>query len=144
MSVLGLGATFKLNNGTALTSFGEITSAKPPTPEGEAKENTSHDNVSDGVRTYQPGLVKYTDIAVKGWCNVGDATYTLAVEQIAARTVRAYEMTVPGDSGGATGFLKYAGNCIPISMDVGDAQPGELVEYTFTATPAAAPTETAV
>jgi hypothetical protein len=144
MAKLGLGATFKLHNGTILTSFAEVTAAKPPTPKGEAKENTSHAAVSDGVRTFQPGLLEYSDIVVKGFCNAGDATHALAIAQIAARTIRAYEMTVPGTSGGATGFQKFSGNCIPMEFDVGDAVPGELVEYTFTAKPSAAATEAAI
>lgn len=143
MSKLGLGATFKLHNGTTLTAFGEVTSAKPPMPKGSAVEDTNHGNAG-GVRSFIPGLIEYSDIVVKGNCNVGDATHLLATGRIAARVVTSYEMTIPGNSGGATGFQKFAGNCIAMEFDVGEAQPGDLVEFTFTAKPSAASTETAI
>jgi len=141
MSKLGLGATFKLHNGTSLTSMGEVTSIKPPTPKGSVVEDTHHGN-SDGIRTYKPGLLDPGELEVKGWCMAGDATYDLGVSSIGLS--RAFEAVIPGDSGGATDALKYAGNCIVLEFDVGTVTPGELIEYTLKAQVSGAITESAV
>ncbi|MEO0033521.1 MAG: Lambda phage tail tube protein [Pseudomonadota bacterium] len=143
MAKLGLGATFKLHNGTTLTAFGEVTGVTPPVPKGSAVETTNH-GITGGTRTFIPGLIEVSDIVVKGNCNAGDATYLLAIGRIAARASTAFEMSIPGASGGATGAYKYAGTCIPLSMEVGDVTPEGLVPYTFTGKPDGPVTETAI
>lgn len=143
MAKLGLGATFKLNNGSTLTSFGEVTSVTPPKPKGSAVETTHH-GISGGVRTFIPGLIEVSDIVVKGNCNAGDATDLLGTGRVAARASVAYEMTIPGTSGGATQFQKYAGNCIPLSFELSEVKPDGTYDYTFTAKPDSAVTETAI
>ena len=143
MAKLGLGATFKLHNGTALTAFTEVTEVEPPTPKGSALETTHHGN-SDGIRRYIPGLVEIDDLVVKGNCNPGDATHPLGTAQVLARTSRAFEATVPGASGGATQAFKYAGTCIPLQMKVSPVKPDGTIDYTFTAKIDAPVTETAI
>lgn len=143
MAKLGLGATFKLHNGAALTAFTEVTEVEPPSAKGSALETTNHSN-SDGIRRYIPGLVEIDDLVVKGNCNPGDATHLLATAQVLARTSRAFEATVPGTSGGATGFLKYAGTCIPLQFKLGPVKIDGTVDYTFTAKIDAPVTETAI
>lgn len=143
MAKLGLGATFKLHNGTALTAFTEVTEVEPPTPKGSALETTHHGN-TDGIRRYIPGLVEIGDLTIKGNCNPGDATELLATAQILARTSRQFEATVPGTSGGVTGFFKYAGTCIPLEFKISPVKPDGTVDYTFTAKPDGPVTETAI
>lgn len=143
MAKLGLGATFKLHNGTALTAFTEVTEVEVPTPKGSAAESTHHGN-TDGIRRYIPALVELDDLVVKGNCNAGDATHLLGTAQVLARVSRAFEITIPGTSGGATQALKYAGTCIPLQMKVGPVKPDGTVDYTFTAKPDGPVTETAI
>lgn len=143
MAKLGLGATFKLHNGTALAAFSEVTGVEVPTPKGSAVETTHHASAG-GVKTFIPGLVEVGDLVVKGNCNPGDATYNLAITQIAARTSRAFEITVPGTSGGATGFLKYSGTCIPLDMKVSEVKPDGTIDYSFSAKPDGPVTEAAI
>lgn len=143
MAKLGLGATFKLHNGTVLTLFGEVTSVSPPKPKGSAVETTHH-GISGGTRTFIPGLIEVADLVVKGNCNAGDATDLLATGRVAARVSTSYEMTVPGASGGATQFQKYTGTCIPLSFELSEVKPDGTYDYTFTGKPDSAVTEAAI
>lgn len=142
MAKLGLGATFKLHNGTTLTAFGEVTSVTPPKPKGSAVESTHH-GITGATRTFIPGLIEVSDIVVKGNCNAGDATDLLATGRITNRAATGYEMVIPGSSGGATGVQKYTGDCIPISFELSEVKPDGTYDYTFTAKPAGAVTEAA-
>ena len=143
MAVLGLGVTFKLHNGTALIALGEVTEVDPPTPKGSAIETTHHQSAG-GIKTFIPGLVELDDLTVKGHCNPGDATHLLITQQVYARTIRAFEMTVPGQSGGATGFYKYVGNCIPMETKVSAVKIDGTIDYTFMAKPSGPITELAI
>ncbi len=143
MAKLGFGATFKLHNGTVLVAFGEVTGVTPPKPKGSAVETTHHASAG-GIKTFIPGLVELGDIEVKGNCNPGDATELLATAQIVTRVSRAFEVTVPGNSGGGTGFFKYTGNCIPLEFKVSEVKPDGTVDYSFSAKPDGPVTETAI
>lgn len=128
MAKLGFGATFKLHNGTALTSVGEIIDIKVPHLQGSTVETTHHASAG-AFKEYIAGLIDSSDLEVKINLNAGDASHALLTAQVAARTARAFEIVIPGT--GAT-VWKFTGLCIPLTVEI-DTPLDDRQTATFTA-----------
>lgn len=114
LAKIGWGAKFALHNGTALTDLAEVTGIGVPEDQVDTVEAT-HFGSEQARREYIAGLVESGEGEFEINYIPGSATDALCRTALAARSQKAYKITLPT----TTGIWEITGTCVVVGYQRG-------------------------